>query len=204
MECAPSLVGRRSTRHARRVIAAVVLLTALAAADATDVERLARGDVLVSTEKVAGTDNPRAVVRAIIDAPPEKVWALVIECGDYQRTMPRILASTLVKREGSVDVCKVTTDMPFPLPDLTSTTRIERTVKDGVWLRTWKLIEGDFKVNEGSWKLTSIEGGAKTAVEYRILVEPNLPLPQSIAAAAQRKTLPDMIEGLRKRLAAQP
>lgn len=182
---------------------AVALLAALAASD-PDQDRLARGEVVVRTEKVAGSDMPRAIVRAVIDAPPEKVWALLVDCARYRSTMPRIAASALVKKEGSVAFCRITTDLPFPLPDLTSLTRAEHTVGDGRWTRTWRLVEGDYKTNEGSWTLTRFGGQeARTLVEYRIHAEPSLPVPKGILASAQTSALPDLIERLRAQTAGR-
>lgn len=188
-----------------RALVVVVALFAAGVASAGEPEsvRLERGDVVVWTEKVAGSETPVGYARGVIDAPPAAVWAVVEACEDYSKTMPRILKSAVVKREGAVRFCKVTADMPFPAPDLESLTRAEGRAVDGGFVRTWRLVEGDYKINEGSFSLMPYGDGSKTLATYRIHVQPNLPLPDGIVRAAQKGSLPDVIHNLRKRFAKQ-
>jgi ribosome-associated toxin RatA of RatAB toxin-antitoxin module len=179
------------------VVAAALTFTAANGPDA----RLAKREILVKGVAVPGSDMPRAVVKAVIDAPPDKVWALIWDCGNYENTMPRILKAEMVKQQGSDTFCKVTTDLPFPLPDLTSLTRSKHVIKPGKWHREWSLIEGDYQRVDGSWTLTPFEGDPnRTLAHYQIHAEPGLPLPKSLLALAQKNALPGMIEGMRERL----
>lgn len=178
----------------------MALLSAVALAKDDRAARLERGDIIVTATPVEGSDVPMAMVEALIEAPPEDIWAVVSDCGRYQKTMPRIAKSELLKREGNVVHCRVTADMPFPFGDLTSTTRGVETVVPGQrWAREWDLVKGDYVTNRGSWELTPWKADAKrTHVRYRIQAEPKLALPQSLINAAQKNALPDVIERLRE------
>lgn len=158
------------------------------------------GEILVTSEAVAGRDMPRARVEAVIEAPPEKVWEIIQSCGNYSKTMPRIAASKELSRDGGVTVCEVTVDMPFPLSNLTSRTEAVMTVQPGVrWERRWKLLSGDYHVNEGAWVLTPWRGDSKrTHARYELLADPKIHVPQAIINSAQTKSLPKTIERLRE------
>jgi ribosome-associated toxin RatA of RatAB toxin-antitoxin module len=182
------------------VTSALAVLFVLAA-EADDVaKRLDSGDVVISTEKVEGSDLPRSIAMGVIDAPPEKVWALVTDCDNFYKTMPRIAASKVIERDGGTVVCRVTADLPFPVPDLTSETRAIMTVEPGVkWERRWSLIKGDYRANTGAWVLTPYKGDLKrTLARYELHIDPKIHVPDSFIVAGQKKSLPDLFTRLRE------
>ena len=198
------------------VVRIAVLAAAIATLAATSVraqetesaeermQRLDAGEILVTATEVPGRTNPRVHAVAVIQAPPERVWAIVQDCGNYSRTMPRVLDSSEVERDGGNVRCRQTIDMPFPFSDLPLETQSVHTVVPGVsYRREWKLREGEFEVNEGSWTLVPHAGGASTLATYDALMEPKVPLPAWIVNSAAKITLPSMIEGLRKQVTRQ-
>ena len=180
-------------------MAAALALTLAAVALAGDVtRRLSKGEVLCYERKKKGSEIPELVTKAVIDQPPAKVWKLIRDCNRYSNTMPRIKASRLLRRSGNKYVCKTTADMPFPYSDTTSVTEAIHTEKDGVYTRRWRLLSGDYKVNSGAWVLKPFNGDARrTLVTYRIHAAPKAWVPGWIRTAAQKRTLPKMINRLR-------
>jgi ribosome-associated toxin RatA of RatAB toxin-antitoxin module len=164
--------------------------------------------IKVWTEPVAGSDTPTAIVEATVDVAPAVVWSIISRCADYKNRMPRIAASKELSRSGDDNkafstTCEVTADLPFPLSDLTSVNRAEHTVEPGVrYVRSWKMISGDYDLNEGSWTLVATDGGAHTKVTYRLRAKPRVPLPDAILRQIQFGTLPDMMRNLRVQAAA--
>ena len=51
---------------------------------------LGKGNISVKTRAMKNTDNPEVIVKAVIDAPPQKVWKIVADCSRYKQTMSRI------------------------------------------------------------------------------------------------------------------
>lgn len=172
------------------------------AAWAADIEsRLAAGEIVVTTRAVAGAELPEAIVQAVIDAPPAAVWRIVDDCNGYKRTMPRIAESKELSRSGATSVCVVTVDMPMPMSNLTSTSEATSTPGPGTWKRTWKLIKGDYKRNEGSWVLTAYDAeGKRTRAVYRVIADPNVSVPNFVIRKAQESALPDMMKKIRTQL----
>ena len=89
--------------------------------------RLEKGDVVITTKKIAGSPMPEARVRAIVDATPDKIWPLVERCDDYKVNMVRVKDAHEISRKGQTVICETTIDMPFPLSDLTASTRAKHT-----------------------------------------------------------------------------
>ncbi len=163
----------------------------------------AADDIKIWSEKVAGSDLPFAVVEAVVDAPPARVWELVSHCNNYVRTMPRIVESKELAREGSdlafTTTCRVVADLPFPLSDLTSVSKAVHVVEpDQLYMRKFSFVAGDYEINEGAWLLLAFDGGRKTKVNYRLRAKPKFPLPDAMLASFQQQALPDLIKRLRE------
>ncbi len=160
-----------------------------------------RGEILVYTKPVKGSDVPEMIVKAVIDAPPEKVWEIVSRCGNYARTMNRIKRAVELSRKGGKIVCMTTVDMPFPYDDITSTTDVVHEVKGGRWSRRWTLKHGGYKFNSGGWLLTRFRDDPnRTMVIYRAHAVPKAWIPDWVRDKAQKGALPDMIKNLRRQL----
>lgn len=164
--------------------------------------RLDKGEVVVATRIPEDSNVVYVVSEGVVDAPPERVWALIEKCDGYAGTMPRIAASSELARQetpkGTVVRCRVTADMPFPIPDLTSTTEARHTVGGGRYERAWTLIEGDYHTNAGRWVLTPFaDDQTRTLARYELALEPKMPAPKSLVESAQSRTIPKMYESLR-------
>ena len=79
------------------------------------------------------------------------------------------------------------------------TRAVHRVVPGKKWLRSWKLIEGDYKANVGSWTLKPYKGG-RTLVIYKNVAEPDIAIPLAIKEMARKKTLPGLMAHLRKQV----
>ncbi|OGQ11487.1 MAG: hypothetical protein A2138_05715 [Deltaproteobacteria bacterium RBG_16_71_12] len=137
------------------MLALALLITApQVAAELPDAARLARGEVVLSFEQAPGSAFPVATAHVLVDAPPARVWSIVADCDRTGEVMPDVRTAGVVAEEDGTSRCSVVVGMPFPLRDLTSVTRAVLEVTPGVrWQRSWRLVEGDFTVNEGYWRL---------------------------------------------------
>jgi ribosome-associated toxin RatA of RatAB toxin-antitoxin module len=195
-----------SKLSARPLAALVVLMLAGAARPvAADPALPAKGEVEVKAFPVAGSDAPKIVVRAVMELPAKKIWQIVSDCAHYKDRLPRVAASELLKKAGNVHTCKVTIAMPFPLSNLTATTEAVHEESELGMTRRWKLVSGDYKVNEGSWEVKPLnKEGTSSLVTYTVHAEPNTAIPAFIRESAQKKALPDMIERVRAEAAKLP
>ena len=176
------------------ILALSLLATAPARADDWQ-RKLDAGEILV----YPGRAESELVLKAVIDAPPRRVWELVSRCDRYPQTMARVKAARMISRKGQEVICEVTVDMPIPFSDLTAVTRAIHEERGDHFARRWQLLRGDYKVNRGSWELAPFAGQTgRTLVVYHVHAVPNVSVPRWIRDAAQRRSLPDMIRKLRK------
>ena len=161
-------------------------------------ERLDRGEVIIKPRDVRGSDFPLVVAMAVVDAPPSKVWRLVDDCENYAVTLPTVSLSEEIRRTKRRVRCKVTIKLPL-LPDLTSVTDATQTVvRDKRYIQSWRLVNGDYHKNTGTWTLVPFDDeGQRTLVVYEVHVEPKMRISRGIQSAAMRKTLPRMFESIR-------
>lgn len=162
---------------------------------------LDRGEVLVHSRAAKGCAEQELVLKAVIDAPPERVWRLVERCGRYKDVMPRVVASAELPRRGGRVRCKLVVDVPFPYSDMSSITLGIHEVGQGRWSRRWELESGDYEQNSGSWLLTRFrDAPGRTLVVYRCCVKPKAWIPGWIRSMGQKRTLPEMITRMRRAL----
>lgn len=172
-------------------------------ADESLEERLASGEIVVTTHKVEGFSIPSLETDAVVEVSPEKFFALVDDCDGYQRVMPRVATSSEVERKGNRSICKWTVDMPFPLANLSTVVEVNRTVTAGKWRREFKQTSGDFVRNEGVWTLTQFgDNPNRTRIDYRLHVVFDSSLPDTFIRSGQKSAMPTMIKRLRSHLKA--
>ncbi|MBL4846737.1 MAG: hypothetical protein JKY65_14540 [Planctomycetes bacterium] len=164
--------------------------------------RVARGEVIVRTEAVAGAATPKLLVTAVIESPPASVWKVIDDSSSYSAFMPRVKDSREIGREGREVRTRLTIEMPFPLKNLSAVTIGDHEVVEGErWVRRWDLAEGDYRRNSGSWTLTPFEGDpSRTLVQYVLHVEPKMRIPKKIASAVQERAMPALIDAVRGRV----
>jgi hypothetical protein len=192
-------------RFRSRYAALLALATALPspARGEDALAKLERGEVLVYYEKARTCRTQRIVLKAIVDAPPERVWPLVDRCGDYSSVLPRVERSAELSRRGTHVVCTETIDMPFPYSDVVSVTDSEHRVEGGRWRRSWRLRSGDYAELHGEWVLRPHgRSDRRTLMVYRNCAELKAWVPGWVRRWAQKSKLPEMVKKIRRRLSA--
>ncbi len=170
--------------------------------DPATAAKLTRGELIIETKDVAGSAVPAIHVKAILDAPPERVWELIDRVGDFQHNMAGVKRSAELSREGDRVRARLTVGMPFPLRDLTSVTDAIHTVIPGErYQREWHLVEGDYRVNGGRWTLyPHVQDRTRTLAIYILHAEPLIPVPLAIQRLVAAKAVPRLFAHLRRRV----
>jgi hypothetical protein len=184
----------------RRLVVILGLLTAtVGVADGDLKTRLESGEVVITTRAIAGTNLPEVTAKGIFEAPPERLWAILQDCGNYKKTMQRVVRSKEISRDGAKVICETEIGLPFPLSNLVGVTESTHVLGPPAWSRTWHLLRGDYEVNEGSWTLTRYGDDAKrTLVVYRVHAIPKSAVPDAIIRRGQHTAIPDLFNHLRE------
>jgi ribosome-associated toxin RatA of RatAB toxin-antitoxin module len=161
---------------------------------------LERGGTVVLMVRQEGQKTRTGVALRVLEAPPERVFQVVVDHRHYPEFMPFVTRSDPYATGNGPEVFQ-RLDLPFPLSDrfyrVRSATRIDRDGDRRVWSARWSYVPGSGNVaaNEGSWTLTEHAPG-RTLVEFRIggYFVPHLPA--FLQDQAVKKTLPWILDGL--------
>ncbi len=164
----------------------------------TDSE-LAGDEVRVERREPSGGDGVALIACGLVDAPSASVWPVLRDCERYQSFLPGVTRSELLSRSDGVARCKVDIDLPFPLSELRSVTRVEESeLPNGVFRRAWELEEGNYRRNRGSWTLRPWgEGAQRTLAIYEVDLELGYPVPDFLLWRAQSATAPRVFDAIR-------
>jgi hypothetical protein len=196
--------------------------------DAHDSARLDSGQILFRRMQSRSRNVIGGAVMGVINASADKVWEVLNDFNNFNTFMPRIRASFLVDQLALQEVEGRTSwkrkdleaviaryrnektasdvfyfynvlDMPSPIPDryyLLEMTRERRNRH----LR-WRLVAGNVRSAEGSWSLEAWGGDEpRTLALYTSYSNPGIVLPHFAVRIAIDKTLPGVIEGVRRRV----
>jgi ribosome-associated toxin RatA of RatAB toxin-antitoxin module len=145
----------------------------------------------------------RAVL--ILDRPMNEVLPIVLDYANYAQFMPNFKKSKVLAQRGSramvymeVSVAKGTLTLWGQLNLAESPRDDDSRVVEA------HLMEGNIDAFNASWTLTPIDGGARTMVEFKLYVDPDMPLPSSIFSRENERAAGKTVRALRARLFEGP
>jgi uncharacterized protein YndB with AHSA1/START domain len=193
--------------------ASIALLgAALAAPDGWEVLSEG-GDTEVRERQRPGATTREIEVESTIDAPPERVFRVLLDFERCTQIMPYTAEARVVAREADGKVAHVYTVVDAPLVARRDyTLRLADESGEGTLLLRWTPSdrgppprEGMVRVavNEGFWRLEPLDGGKRTRATYRLFTDPGGSLPAWAVNMGNRRALPEVMEAVR-RAAADP
>jgi uncharacterized protein YndB with AHSA1/START domain len=135
----------------------------------------------------------RAAASMDVHAPPAAVWEILSDCPNARRYMRELISCRVLERGDGWDVREHRV-RGWPLkPVLRSVSRI--TLEPNRRL-TFHRLEGDWSRSDGEWRLTPIDDGRGTHVEYELDAAIPSPFPaswtQSVLIGRMRASLLDL------------
>jgi len=165
--------------------------------------RLAAGEVLVRPLPPSAGEGIGTLALGVIDAPPERVWAVMADCAEQDQFLPRVTYSAVRDRDGDAHTCELVVALPFPLAAARTETRQHvRRLPDGGYQRWWELLPGDwgYRRDTGSWSIHPFTGGRSLLVSRLDLLVKGA-VPAWLVRAAQSDQAPATFAAIRKRVA---
>ena len=161
-------------------------------------DRLAAGEVIVTPHHVEGFSVVAVTVDAVIDVPPERVWAMVTACPSYRSIMPHVVESVQAEHAGDRRVCKWSIDMPFPFSDMATFLEFKSAPVTDRWYADFHQLRGDFVRNEGYWRLERFgTEGKRTRVTFRQHSVMDIAVPASMVKRGHIQAMHEMIAKMR-------
>jgi coenzyme Q-binding protein COQ10 len=130
----------------------------------------------------------------VVNAPPEKVFDIVIAYDRYPEWLPEVKKIRTSDRKGNEVKVHYEVDFKIKTIRYTILAREERPQR-----MSWSFVEGEvMKDNKGSWVLEP-EGEGRTKVTYNVEVTVGPLVPKSILNTLVDQSLPKMLEAVKRR-----
>ncbi len=166
------------------------------------------GDILTQLEEIPDKDVKKAVAVAIVDAPPEDVFAVLTDYANFTHFMPYCEKVEVRKRKGQRSRVRFALNFPWPLGDrhyvLELTDRVDEVDGVRVWASRWTYVPGSGNIDDayGAWEVVSC-GPERSLVRYTAFTDPGGKLPVWARNSATKVAIPKVIQGLRRRVNEQ-
>ena len=173
----------------------------------TDEQRsaLEGGEILVQLTAVSGTAVKKATAVAIVDATPEDVFAVLTDYASFVHFMPYCRKVEIQKKEEEKSWVRFELDFPWPIGDRHYTLCLTDTREEAddatVLVSRWTYVPDSGNINDtyGSWEVWPYEDGS-SFVRYTVFTDPGGKVPGWAANMATDVAVPNVINGLRKRV----
>jgi ribosome-associated toxin RatA of RatAB toxin-antitoxin module len=155
---------------------------------------------LIETEK----DGPKtAEARFLVKSSRQACWNVITDYAHYPEFMPNVKKSALVVQGGDSALWSFSFKVALWTVDYTIDLK-NRQPRDSVWTIVWTYVKGDLKSTTGSWRLTECKDNPGFVLaEYSVRVDVGKFVPQWVSTMMTTRSIPGLIEAVRKRAAAQ-
>jgi hypothetical protein len=193
----------------RAVRVAVAVVTLAAIARAADWEPLGTRDGIEVFARDSATGGVRDMqARAVIDASPERVFAVVTDLANFSKLMPYIHDSRVIKREGNtIWQYAIATPPVVSRRDYCIKVTISKDA-DGTFHSAWQTddsaapppVDGTIRIIQttGSWTLAPLEGGTRTQATYFQHSDPGGWIPKWMVNSGSKATGFDVMKAIRE------
>lgn len=185
------------------VIIAALALTVLAAPVAAEVdENLA---IFTSQVPEAGSSISWGQAVIVVDKPVQEVLLIVRDYANYAQFMPNFTKSRVLTQRGSRAMVYMEVSVAKGAITLWGQLSLaERPTEDQSHVVEAHLMEGNVDAFDARFTLTPLDGGARTQVDFRIFVDPDIPLPPSVFSRENEKAAGRAVRALRSRVFEGP
>ncbi len=187
-------------------ILSIVALTAFSVASAQAQPRVPRDDrdaIEVTTVSSRASDVEFGSATGIVDAPYADVVAIVHDYANYDAFMPHFHESRVLAARGTRAQVYMEVGVLRETITLWANVRISSRERDGKTVVEARMTEGNMETFIARWELSPMDDGRRALVEFRLLVDPDLPaVPDSLITGQNVRQARKAIIRLRRRVVA--
>ncbi|MDH5490411.1 MAG: SRPBCC family protein [Myxococcales bacterium] len=190
-----------------RILLAIVLLpllSGLAAAQDARTQADSMGDRIISGQsQAAGTSVEWGTATGVVARPAEDVLRVIRDYASYRDFMPHFRTSRVLARRGGRALIYFEVGIMRDAHTLWGQLDVrERTLQDGTLEIEARLMQGNMDHFRARWRVRAVDA-TRSLVSFRILVDPDLPLPASVFTDENVKAARRSVGALRQRLGAR-
>ena len=145
----------------------------------------------------------RAVI--VVDKPIDEVVPIVLDYANYVQFMPNFTKSKVLAQRGSRAMVYMEVSVAKGMYTLYGQLSLaERPLDGDSRLVEGRLMDGNIDAFNASFRLTPVDGGARTEIDFNIYVDPDLPLPSSVFSRENERAAGRAVRALRARVSEAP
>jgi ribosome-associated toxin RatA of RatAB toxin-antitoxin module len=154
---------------------------------------------------VEGSNIATGQAVIVVDKPIEEVLRIVLDYANYVQFMPNFTKSKVLAQRGSRAMVYMEVSVAKGMYTLYGQLDLAERPQDGVSrVVAGRLMDGNIDAFDASFKLTPTDDGARTEIDFRIYVDPDLPLPSSVFSRENERAAGRTVRALRARVAETP
>lgn len=146
------------------------------------------------------------VATGVVNAPLTRVLETVVDYKDYASFMPHFKKSRELSRRGNNAILYLEVSILKGAKTLWTNAKVyERKPEGKTRVVEAKMVKGKGNMGQfaARWELTPIDSG-RTLVHFKLIVDPDLPVPSSLIDEQNMKASSHAIKALRKKLGVAP
>ena len=163
----------------------------------------AAGEIDVLTMQIAEEGSSISSGRAVgvLDHPLEAVLSVVLDYENYVHFMPNFTKSKVLAQRGSRAMVYMEVSVASGTFTLWGQLKLSEASSDGESrIVEARLLDGNIDAFSARWRLTPVDDGAHTEVEFQLYVDPDMPLPASVFSRENERAAGNTVRALRTRV----
>jgi ribosome-associated toxin RatA of RatAB toxin-antitoxin module len=194
-----SIMDRQTSRMTRTFsFGFLALVLALAAQPV-----LAAGEIDVLTTQVMekGSSISTGQAVGVIDKPMGQVLPVVVDYANYVHFMPNFTKSRVLAQRGNRAMVYMEVSVAAGTFTLWGQFKLSEAASEGdTRIIEARLLDGNMDDFSATWRLTPVDDGARTEVEFKLHVDPDMPLPSSVFSRENERAAGNTVRALRTRV----
>jgi ribosome-associated toxin RatA of RatAB toxin-antitoxin module len=188
---------------ARLIFAGIVLMVLVGDAPATfnlsasQLQQLMDGEVLVAVSNADGPSKGMVEATILIDAPVKNIWQIMTDCDEIPTFVPGVKSCQVLSAGKNWEIIRHEVKWIWLLPKLSYVFRASYQENQQI---DFVRIEGDLREMRGTWRLSPLNTGNQTIVQYRVYLDPGFFVPQWIVRRSLKGDLPAVLIALRTKV----
>lgn len=146
-----------------------------------------------------GKSAGRGLGAVVIERPVADVWATVSRYEDRAEYVPRLKAVAVLERQPGRLRVRQEIDATVTTARYTAWFSLDEAAHTISWSLDKTATDNTLVETEGEYRMSALSPG-RTLLVYRTYVDSGLKVPQSIQSYVQRRSIPDLLRAIKKRV----
>jgi len=141
----------------------------------------------------------------VVDKSIDEVLPIVLDYANYVRFMPNFTKSRVLAQRGTRAMVYMEVSVAKGMYTLYGQLNLAEHPQEGASrVVEGRLMDGNIDAFNATFTLTPVDDGARTEIDFKIYVDPALPLPSSIFSRENERAAGRTVRALRARIAEAP